>query len=68
METIVIAKLKNREDADFLTQFVKKIHGKATVLHKADLDKEHKIFAGLIDEGMNSGEVSLDEIYKKLRQ
>jgi hypothetical protein len=66
MSSIVIAKLNNQKDADFLLQMIKKIQGEAKILKGKALEDFH--FAQLIDEGMKSETVPLSKIRAKLRK
>ena len=66
METIVITQIKNKKDVDPLVRYAKRLHGKVRRLKMIDLDKDDDYFAKLIDEGMGSGEVTEEEIFKLL--
>jgi hypothetical protein len=66
MSSIVIAKLNNQKDADFLLQMIKRVQGEAKILKGKALEDFH--FAQLIDEGMKSETVSLSKVRAKLRK
>lgn len=66
METIVITQIKNKKDVDSLVRYAKRLRAKVKRLKMIDLDKDEDYFAKLIDEGMESGEVSEEEIFKLL--
>ena len=66
MSSIVIAKLNNQKDADFLLQVIKRVQGEAKILKGKALEDFH--FAQLIDEGMKSENVPLYKIRAKLRK
>jgi hypothetical protein len=66
MSSIVIAKLNNQKDADFLMQMIKKVQGEAKILKGKALEDFH--FAQLIDEGMKSETVPLSKLRIKLRK
>ena len=66
MSSIVIAKLNNEKDADFLLQMIKRVQGEAKILKGKALEDFH--FAQLIDEGMKSENVPLAKLRTKLRK
>jgi hypothetical protein len=66
MSSIVIAKLNNKNDADFLLQMIKRVQGEAKILKGKALEDFH--FAQLIDEGMKSETVPLSKLRAKLRK
>lgn len=66
MSSIVIAKLNNEKDADFILQVIKRVQGEAKILKGKALEDFH--FAQLIDEGMKSETVSLSKVRAKLRK
>jgi hypothetical protein len=66
MSSIVIAKLNNQKDADFLLEMIKRVQGEAKILKGKALEDFH--FAQLIDEGMKSETVPLSKIRAKLRK
>jgi hypothetical protein len=66
MSSIVIAKLNNQKDADFLLQVIKRVQGKAKILKGKTLEDFY--FAQLIDEGMKSETVPLSKVRAKLRK
>ena len=66
MSSIVIAKLNNEKDADFILQVIKRVQGEAKILKGKALEDFH--FAQLIDEGMNSETVPLSKVRAKLRK
>jgi hypothetical protein len=66
MSSIIIAKLNNEEDADFLLQVIKRVQGEAKILKGKALEDFH--FAQLIDEGMKSETVPLSKVRAKLRK
>ena len=66
MSSIVVAKLNNKEDTDFLLQMIKRIRGEAKILKGEALEDFH--FAQLIDEGMKSETIPLSKLRAKLRK
>ncbi|MBI3501347.1 MAG: hypothetical protein HY063_06085 [Bacteroidetes bacterium] len=62
MKTIIV-NVPDKEENFFLT-LLKKVHLKPHVLEKEDED----LIAKWIDEGMESGEVSEEEIFETLRK
>lgn len=66
MSSIVIAKLNNEKDADFLLQVIERVQGQAKILKGKALEDFH--FAQLIDEGMKSENVPLSKLRAKLRK
>ena len=66
MSSIVIAKLNNKGDADFLLQMIKRVQGEAKILKGKALEDFH--FAQLVDEGMKSENVPLTKLRAKLRK
>lgn len=66
MSSIVIAKLNNEKDADFILELIKRVQGEAKVLKGKTLEDFR--FARLIDEGMKSETVSLSKLHAKLRK
>lgn len=68
METIVISRFKNKKDADSLASYTKKLRGKVKIMKLIDLDKDEDYFAKLIDEAIESEEVSMEDVYKELRK
>ena len=66
MSSIVIAKLKNNRDADFLIEVIKKVNGKAKILKGKSLEDFY--FAQLIDEGMKTENIPLSKLRSKLKK
>ncbi len=64
MSSIVIAKLNNEKDADFILQVIKRVQGEAKILKGKALEDFH--FAQLIDEGMKSENIPLSKLRTKL--
>ena len=65
--SILIAKLRNEDDADFVAQFIRRFRGKARVLKEEELENEWMI--KMIDEAeKEGGEVPEEEIVKILKQ
>jgi len=64
MSSIVIAKMNNEKDADFLLQVIKRVQGEAKILKGKALENFH--FAQLIDEGMKSETIPLSKVHAKL--
>jgi len=66
MSSIVIAKMNNEKDADFLLEVIKRVQGEAKILKGKALEDFH--FAQLIDEGMKSETIPLSKLRAKLRK
>ncbi|HTB33075.1 MAG TPA: hypothetical protein VK808_13690 [Bacteroidia bacterium] len=66
MSSIIIAKMNNEKDADFLLQVIKRVQGEAKILKGKALEDFH--FAQLIDEGMKSETIPLAKLRAKLRK
>ena len=65
--SIVIAKLKNQNDTDFVVRYIRKFKGKVSVLNEEELENQWMI--KMIDEAEEEGgEVSEEEILKILKQ
>ena len=65
--SILIAKLKNEADANFVAQFIRKVRGKARVLKEEELENQWMI--QMIDEAeKEGGEVPEEEIVKILKK
>lgn len=65
MSAVVIAKFESEKDADFVLKFIRRMNGKTKKLKGQALDDFY--FGQLIDEGMKTKDVSIEEIKKELR-
>ena len=67
--SIIVAKVKNEDDADFIVQFIRRFKGEVKLLSEKLTTSEDKWMIKKIDEGMKEkGEIPIEEILAKLRK
>ncbi len=67
--SVIIAKIKNEDDANFIVQFIRRFRGEVKLLNEKKTSREDKRMIKMIDAGMKEkGEIPVEEILAKLRK